>query len=265
MRGFRRHPFRVTGRFFWFAGEVILAVVDFLFHCAFRSKKSGLARRALWLQRVSRRVLRIFKLEPQVTGPVPSSGLLVSNHLSYLDVLVLMAITPAIFVAKREVKYWPVIGWLATLAGTLFIDRERRSDVWQLTGEIQTVLNQGTLVILFPEGTSTNGQGVLPFKSSLLEPAVRQTHPITVGCVGYALDDGDVSEDICYWGDVTFFPHMLNLLSKRAVRASVRFARFERGGTDRKELARQLRLEVLKLKGGFAAEECKKPHLTGGL
>jgi 1-acyl-sn-glycerol-3-phosphate acyltransferase len=263
MKGLCRHPFRVTGRFFWFAGEVILAVVDFLFHCAFRSK-SGLARRALWLQRVSRRILRIFKLEPQVTGPVPSSGLLVSNHLSYLDVLVLMAITPAVFVAKREVRYWPVIGWLAKLAGTLFIDRERRSDVWQLTEEIQTILNQGTLVILFPEGTSTNGQGVLPFKSSLLEPAVRQTHPITVGCIGYALDDGDVGEDICYWGDVTFFPHMLNLLSKRAVRAFVRFARFERSRTGRKELAQQLRLEVLKLKGGFVKESCEESKIPSG-
>ena len=261
MKGLRRHPFRVTGRFLWFAGEVILATIDFLFHCAFRSKKSGLRGRALWLQRVSRRVLRIFKLEPQVTGPVPSSGLLVSNHLSYLDVLVLMSITPAIFVAKHEIRYWPVIGWLAKLAGTLFIDRSQRTDVRRLTEEIQTVLNQGTLVILFPEGTSTNGQGVLPFKSSLLEPAVRQTHPITVGCIGYALEDGDVSVDICYWGNVTFFPHMLNLLSKHTIRASVRFSRFERSGADRKELAQQLRLEVLKLKEGFAV----KTHLTAGL
>jgi len=261
MKGLRRHPFRVTGRFCWFAGEVILALVDFLFHCAFRSKKTDLARRALWLQRVSRRVLRIFKLEPQVTGPVPSSGLLVSNHLSYLDILVLMAIMPAVFVARHDVRHWPVIGWLATLAGTLFIDRSRRSDVRRLTEEIQMILNEGTLVILFPEGTSTNGQGVLPFKSSLLEPAVRQTHPITVGCIGYALDDGDVSEDICYWGDVTFFPHMLNLLSKRAVRAFVRFARFEHSGADRKELAQQLRLEVLNLKEGLAV----KTRLTAGL
>jgi 1-acyl-sn-glycerol-3-phosphate acyltransferase len=254
----------VTGRFFWFAGEVILAVADFLFHCAFRSKKSGLAKRALWLQRVSRRVLRIFKLEPQVTGPVPSSGLLVSNHLSYLDILVLMAIMPAVFVARHDVRHWPVIGWLAKLAGTLFIDRNQRTDVGRLTEEIRTVLNQGTLVILFPEGTSTNGQGVLPFKSSLLEPAVRQTHPITVGCIGYALDDGDVSEDICYWGDVTFFPHMLNLLSKRAVRAFVRFARFERDRTDRKELAQQLRLEVLKLKGDFVKESCEESKNPSG-
>jgi 1-acyl-sn-glycerol-3-phosphate acyltransferase len=264
MKGLRQHPFRVTGRFFWFAGEVVLATFDFLFHCAFRSKKSGLAGRALWLHRASRRILRIFKLEPQVTGPVPSSGLLVSNHLSYLDVLVLMAIMPAIFVAKYEIRYWPVIGQLAMLAGTLFIDRERRSDVRQLTEEIRTVLNQGTLVILFPEGTSTNGQGVLPFKSSLLEPAVRQTHPITVGCIGYALDDGDVSEDICYWGNVTFFPHMLNLLSKRAVRAFVRFARFERSRTDRKELAQQLRLEVLKLKGGFVKESGEESKIPSG-
>ena len=264
MKGLRRHPFRVTGRFFWFAGEVVLALIDFLFHCAFRSKKSGLAGRALWLHRISRRVLRIFKLEPQVTGPVPSRGLLVSNHLSYFDIVVLMAVTPAVFVAKREIKSWPVIGWLAKLAGTLFIDRKRRSDVRQLTDEIRTVLNQGTLVILFPEGTSSGGHGVLPFKSSLLEPAVRQAHPITVGCIGYALEDGDVSEDICYWRDMTFFPHMLNLLSKRTVRAFVRFSRFEHDGTDRKELARQLRSEVLKLREGPIGENCEEPKISAG-
>ena len=260
MRGLRQHPLRVTGRFLWFGGIVIFAIFDYLFQCAFRSKKNGLAERALWLHRASRRALRIFKLKPQVTGPVPSTGLLVSNHLSYLDVLVFSAITPAVFVAKSEVKYWPVIGWLAKLGGTLFIDRKRRTDVGPLTEEIQTILNQGVLVVLFPEGTSSNGQNVLPFKSALLEPAVQQTHPLAVGCIGYALEEGDVSEEICYWRDMTFFPHMLNLLSKRAVRASVRFAPFEYSRTDRKELARQLRSEVLKLKGGR-----EESNLTAGL
>jgi 1-acyl-sn-glycerol-3-phosphate acyltransferase len=133
-----------------------------------------------------------------------------------------------------------------------------------LTEEIQTVLNQGTLVILFPEGTSSDGQNVLPFKSSLLEPATRQTHPLAVGCIGYALEDGNMSMEVCYWGDVTFFPHMLNLLSKRAVRAFVRFARFERSRTDRKELAQQLRLEVLKLKGGFVKESGEESKIPSG-
>lgn len=260
MKGLRQHPFRATGRFLWFAGVVVLALFDFLFQCASRLKKPGLVERALWLHRACCRALRIFKLEPQVSGPIPSSGLLVSNHLSYLDVVVLAAITPAVFVAKREIKHWPVIGRLAELGGTLFIDRKRRTDVGQLTGEIQMALKQGALVVLFPEGTSSNGQNVLPFKSALLEPAAQQTHPLAVGCIGYVLEDGDVGEEVCYWRDMTFFPHMLNLLSKRAVQASVRFAPFERSRTDRKELAQQLHSEVLKLK-----EVREEPDFTAGL
>src|ERR1039458_463417 len=160
MKGLRRHPFRVLGRLLWFVGEVIIALFDFLIRCAFRPKKSALAARALWLQRASRRHLRIFKFEAQVAGPVPSGGLLVSNHLSYLDVPVMASLTPAVFVAKHEIKSWPVIGWLARLAGTLFIDRDRRMDVAPVNAAVQTALDGGALVVVFPEGTSSDGQTV---------------------------------------------------------------------------------------------------------
>jgi 1-acyl-sn-glycerol-3-phosphate acyltransferase len=185
----------------------------------------------------------------QVSGSVPTSGLLISNHLGYLDVLVLSSITPAVFVAKREVKSWPVAGWLAQLAGTLFVNRERRMQVGEANEEIQEALDAGTLVTVFPEGTSWNGLEVLPFKSPLLEPAVNSQHPLAVSYIHYEMNDGDASEEICYWGDHTFFPHLLNLLSRRGFRISVRFATVTNPSTDRKELARQLREEVLKLKG----------------
>src|SRR5580698_5183635 len=115
MNELRRHPFRVTGRFFWFLRVVAVAFTDYLLRCAFRGKKSLLSRRAHWLQRHSRLALRIFRLQPQAIGAAPARGLLVSNHLGYLDVLVLSSLTPAVFVAKREVKFWPVAGLLAQL------------------------------------------------------------------------------------------------------------------------------------------------------
>jgi 1-acyl-sn-glycerol-3-phosphate acyltransferase len=248
MNGLRRHPLRVIGRFFWFAGVVAAALSDYWVCFAFREKKSTLPARALWLQRHSRRALRIFKLRPQADGPAPARGLLVSNHLGYLDILVLSAITPAIFVSKRDVKFWPVVGLLASLAGTLYVDRERRAQVGRMNDQIQAALDAGALVVLFPEGTSSNGQGVLPFKSALLEPAARQTHPLAVGCLQYALDDGDAGGEVCYWGNHTFFPHLLNLLSKRAIRVAVKFSVVPPTGADRKELARRLREEILKLK-----------------
>jgi 1-acyl-sn-glycerol-3-phosphate acyltransferase len=248
MKGLRQHPLRVTGRFLWFVGVVVAAVFDFLFRCAFRPENSAPTTRALWLQRHSRRVLKIFNLEARAYGPVPTSGLLVSNHLGYLDIFVLASLAPIVFVAKREIKFWPVIGWLTQMGGTLFVDRERRAHVGQVNDEIKSALDQGALVVLFPEGGSSNGQTVLPFKSSLLEPAVQPAHPLSVSAIQYTIEDGDVIREVCYWGDHTFFPHLLNLLGKRAVRATVRFAPVQRTGADRKQLAVQLREEILKLK-----------------
>jgi 1-acyl-sn-glycerol-3-phosphate acyltransferase len=118
--------------------------------------------------------------------------------------------------------------------------------------QIQAALNQNVLVILFPEGTSSGGETILPFRSSLLEPATRQTHPLSVGLIQYELSDGDVSEEVCYWKDMTLVPHLINLLSKRAARASVRFTQMRKGSTSRKELARQLHSEVLRLKEAAA-------------
>ncbi len=247
-----RHPLRLIGGILLFAWTVLAAFADYFFHCAFLPKAKKAAARPLWLHRGSIRSLKVFKATMQVSGPVPTKGLLISNHLGYLDVLVLSSITPAVFVAKREVKSWPVAGWLAQLAGTLFVNRERRMQVGEVNGEIQAALDTGALVTVFPEGTSWNGTEVLPFKSPLLEPAVNSKHPLAVSYLHYEMDEmnegGDASEEICYWGDHTFFPHLLNLLSKRRFRISVRFASIINPVVDRKELARQLREEVLKLK-----------------
>jgi len=247
MKGLRQHPFCVIGRLIWFGGEVLLSLFDFLFRCVFCRKESRRRQRAFWLQRICRRAIRIFRLEIQSVGAIPSDGLLISNHVSYLDILLLSSLTPAVFVAKREVKSWPVMGLLAQLGGTIFIDRQRRTHVGAVNDEIQTALDDGALVVVFPEGTSSDGRTILPFKSSLLEPATQQKHPLSVGWIGYALADGDAGAEVCYWGDATFLSHLLNLLSKHSVHASVRFAPVKQHSTGRKELAQQLRAAVLEL------------------
>jgi 1-acyl-sn-glycerol-3-phosphate acyltransferase len=250
MQGLHQHPFRVFGRLLWFAGEVIIALLDYLIRCAFLPEKSAVVARALWLQRASRRHLRIFGFKGKVVGPVPTGGLLVSNHLSYLDVPVMSAVTPTVFVAKHEIRSWPVIGLLARLAGTLFIDRARRMDVAPVNAAVQTALDCGALVVVFPEGTSSDGHTILPFKTSLLEPATRQVHSLSISLIQYELDDGDgdAGKEVCYWGDATFFGHLLNLMSKRTFRATVRFTPIQSIATNRKELAQQLYSEMLKLK-----------------
>jgi len=248
MSGAFKHPLRVTGRLVWLVGELLLLGVSFVPKVLLRSDLPSFAARALWLRQGCRRVLRIFHAEIQCYGPIPTNGLLVSNHLSYLDILVLSTLTPTVFIAKRQVKSWPIFGWFALLGGTLFADRDRRHQVAQLNQQLGALLDAGALVVLFPEGTSSNGQTVLPFKSSLLEPVVGSNHPLAVGLISYQLEDGDPGEEVCYWRDMTLVPHLINLLAKRHVQASVRFFQSAQKNMRRKELATQLHAAMLRLK-----------------
>jgi 1-acyl-sn-glycerol-3-phosphate acyltransferase len=203
--------------------------------------------RARWLQQVCRRLLRIFRTRIRVDGAIPASGLVVSNHLSYMDILVICATTPAVFVAKHEVRSWPVFGWFAILAGTVFVDRDRRSAVATVANEVESALREGALVVLFPEGTSSDGSSVLPFKPSLLQPVVQSNYPVTAARIEYELIDGNVGTEVCYWGDMTLMPHLLNLMRKPSLMATLRFHTSTAGREDRKGLARQIHAEVMQL------------------
>jgi 1-acyl-sn-glycerol-3-phosphate acyltransferase len=239
---------RAAGKFVWFLFEVVVILFDYLFTTAFTPEKFRRVARAAWMHRACRRHLRIYSCTVSFEGPVPKNGLLVTNHLSYLDVLVIASITPAVFVSKAEIRSWPVIGWLGALGGTVFVRRERRTHVGIVNREIASAMAAGVLVVVFPEGTSTNGDDVLPFHSSLLKPVTTGPQPVSVGYLRYELDDGDVRNEVCYWGDRAIFPHAMILLGKRRVRAKMRFGAFQRTTNDRKELAVQLREAVLKLK-----------------
>jgi 1-acyl-sn-glycerol-3-phosphate acyltransferase len=238
---------RSAGKLIWFAAQIVVDVVDYFFRTAFVPKNSKRAARAAGLQRATRRHLKIFNFKAEVSGPVPSGGLIVSNHLSYLDILVLSSVTPAVFVSKADVRRWPVFGWLSMLGGTVYIERERRTHVGAVNREIVSALADGVPVVVFPEGTSSDGQTILPFRSSLLEPVASGTHAITTSWIHYTLGDGDAGQEICYWGDHSFFPHLLNLLDKQKISAKVCFGKFERTTDDRKELAKHLQTAVEKL------------------
>jgi len=250
-RNFCKHPLRMTGRGLWLCGAFLFAALDYVVTVAFGKKERRSTARGLWLQRNSRRVLRVVRTQIRIGGPVPKRGLLVCNHLSYLDILVIAATAPASFVSKSEIRHWPVFGWFARIAGTIFVRREKRSDVTRAASEMKAALEAGLLLVLFAEGMSSNGETVLPFKSSLLEPAAKSTHPLQVGYINYAIEDGDVVEEVYYWRDMTLLPHLLNLLSKRRLSARVVFAPVPEAKMGRKELARKLHAEVLGLKNGM--------------
>lgn len=234
-------------RAIWFALELTLYFAAFFGMLLRHGFKPSQSARSRWLQWCSRRTLRVFAVHSEFTGKPPQTGLLVCNHLSYLDILVLVSLTSAVFVSKAEVKNWPVFGWFARLAGTLFVDRTKRSDVTRMNALIEHALANGNVVVLFPEGTSWNGSEILPFKSSLLEPIVGAKYPLAVGHLSYALEDGDAANDVCYWGDATFFPHLVKLMTKNHVHARVHFGPVPQPANDRKELALQLHAEISRL------------------
>ena len=243
MRKFVRFALRSV----WLCAELLIINADFALLALRHGGSPPLRARMLWLQRSSRRTLRVMDVEIKTDGPCPRDGLLVSNHLSYLDILVLATLTPAVFVSKSEVKNWPVFGWFARMAGTIFLQRTRRADVVRISEEITTVLRGGHLVVLFPEGTSSDGRQVLPFRSSLLEPIHGQEHPLSVACISYAMAGGSAENDVCYWGDMTIVPHLIKLMIRGRKRACVRFSTIEHRADNRKKLARQLHAEVVRL------------------
>jgi lyso-ornithine lipid O-acyltransferase len=249
-RGFPR--LRTAGRLLGFSLVILGAIAHFLWLSGRAGGRLTARGRALWLSLWSRRTLEALQVRVRTSGTPPHAGLLVSNHLSYLDIVVLSALEPIRFVAKADVRGWPVMGQLAIMAGTLFIDRSRRSDVSRLNTELAEALAEDVPVVLFPEGTSSDGAGVLPFRSSLLAPAAEAGTPITPCHLGYELDDGSVADEVCYWRDMTFVPHFLNLIRKREVRAFVRFGAPAKGSPDRKQLARDLHGAVLGLGAGPA-------------
>jgi len=216
-------------------------------------KRLNPRRRARVLQKWSSRLLKALRVRILVTGSPPPQGLIVSNHLSYLDILVFSAAIECVFVSKREVKAWPAIGWAASLAGTIYIDRTRRSDAHAIQPQIQAALSSGVRLVIFPEGTSSDGSRVLHFHSSLFQPSLDLDAPITAVALEYALEDGDARREVCYWGDMVLLPHLFNLMTKSWVQATVRFSSEQFYFQDRKEAARTMQLQVERLRGMASA------------
>jgi 1-acyl-sn-glycerol-3-phosphate acyltransferase len=178
--------------------------------------------RAWWLHTWCRWGVPKLGIEVLAGGGAPAGALIVANHLSYLDILVLSAHGPVLFVAKREVRRWPGFGLIARLAGAIFIERGRVRDLPRVIGEMRSALAAGVPVVLFPEGTTTDGGSVLAFRSGLFQSAVRASAPVTPAAIAYEAE-GDPGREICWWGEMAFLPHLLNVLAKPRVAAQLEF------------------------------------------
>lgn len=205
----------------------VFAAIDYLRLALRTLGRPTLLQRGQWLHRWSPFANRAIGLHLQCQGAPPPQGMIVSNHLSYLDILAYSAVAPCVFVAKQEVAGWPVLGLFARMAGTIFVDRTRRMKAGETNLAIADALRQGAVIVLFPEGTSSAGHSVLPFHSSLFESLAQLNSTISPAAIRYELSDGSVSEEVCYWGEMTLAPHLLNLLRRRRVRTQIVFRRLD--------------------------------------
>jgi len=212
--------------------------------------------RADWLHRFAANTLHGMGIQLEVEGSFPSSGAVISNHLSYLDIIVFAAIHPCVFVSKAEVALYPILGWMTTMAGTVYVARGQGGSALKAREGVESALEAGLPVVFFPEGRTSDGSGLLKFHSGLLAQVLAAGASVTAAHVCYNLGsdnepDVTVSEQVCYWGDMTLLPHIFHFLGLHGVKATVRFGdapiEFSGDVTHRKRAAREAWAAVAEL------------------
>jgi 1-acyl-sn-glycerol-3-phosphate acyltransferase len=234
----------------------VLCVYPFLSHLA----------KIDMMQRWCVRIARALKLRVDARGTPPldrtQPALLVANHVSWLDIFVINLVCPARFVAKSEIRDWPLVGILCDRAGTLFIERGRRRDTGRLNEIMRAALQAGDRVAVFPEGTTSDGRFIHHFHASLLQPAVTIGAPLYPTAVRYLRPDGTVNVEAAYFGNMSLLQSIQQLIAQRELRAEVIFTQpIASIQKKRRELAREseqiiaaaLSLEVLHRTPGTGA------------
>ena len=250
-----RHWPRVAARVLVVGGLTVVVVVALL--CvnlvAIARPRSGPALRAGARRRAmriwGRGMMRAVGVRVSVEGvPPPPGALVVSNHLSYLDIPVLGSVVPMVFVAKAELRRWPLWGFAASVGGTIFVNRATKRDVIRVRDEMVEARERGDTVIVFPEATSTGGETILPLKPALLADAAAEGAPVHWLTVSYRTppDSPPARYSVCWWGDVGFVPHVVGLFAVRRVYCTVRFGDAPVRSRDRKEMAVELRRAMLR-------------------
>lgn len=199
--------------------------------------------RGLVFRAWARAIARVAGMRISSRGAPPRGAFfLVSNHLSYMDVVALAARLDCVFVAKSEVAGWPAVGRLCRSVNTIFVNRRNRRSLPAVLGAVGRALDEGTGVVLFAEGTSTRGANVAPFKSSLLELAAQRRAPVHFASLSYRTppNEAPAREAVCWWGDMTFLRHLYALFMLPRFDVSLAFGEQPVRDGDRKALARRL-------------------------
>ncbi|QYF91631.1 1-acyl-sn-glycerol-3-phosphate acyltransferase [Massilia sp. PAMC28688] len=227
-------------RYYYRLARVILHLVAGLAACALFFPWAGAAWRDRTVQRWSRRLLAIAGVRVRQEGGVPAleHAMIVANHVSWLDIFVINSLHPCHFVAKSEIREWPVLGWLAEKGGTVFLARGNRRELRHIFKGMVAALQAGERVAFFPEGTTAAQGTVLPFHANLFEAAVDAGVLVQPYAVRYLDQDGGLHAAVDFTGDTTFAQSMKAVLSGPPIEARLTcLAPLQGAGAHRRELA----------------------------
>jgi len=220
--------------------RLCLHVADALLVAAFIYPFLDRPARRRRLKRWSAQLLRILAIRLHVTGvpPVDAPTLMVANHVSWLDIFAINAVQPTRFIAKAEIRRWPLLGWLCERGDTLFIDRARRHHTRDINKTMAAAMRGGDAFAVFPEGTTTHGDVLLPFHASLLQPALACEAKVSPVAIRYSRADGSLCVEADYVGDKTLVESLLQLLTQPQVHLHLHFLMpVECAGLHRREVA----------------------------
>jgi 1-acyl-sn-glycerol-3-phosphate acyltransferase len=209
----------------------------------------GKTRRRRAIRRWSARVLSILNIELRVQGApaliVDRRAVLVANHVSWLDIQSIHSVWQVRFVAKSEVRRWPLIGWLSAHTGTLFIERGKRRHAARINQAIHAAFLEGDAIGVFPEGTTTEGTALRRFHASLLQPAVDEQALVYPVALRYLDPDGTVNVNASYVGETTLLESMALILGEKKIIAELIFLQaIDAVGKTRRDLARETQAAI---------------------
>lgn len=255
-----RHRLRVTAR----AGGLVLWTLLCTLEVAFAKvalrpwPESAWRWRGRWMRRWGRGLCRLMGVDLRVQGAPPEEPFfLVSNHLSYLDIPVFGAVANLVFVAKSEVASWPLLGTVCKVADTIFVVRASRRDSVRVNDELAGHLDAGHSVLVFPEGTTSDGSRIQAFRAPLLQSPALRAQPVYTAVLEYETraSDPPPEEAVCWWGDAPLLPHLRGLLAVSGITARLRFSPSAVRESDRKRLAVRLHESAVRLAADRGRED----------
>jgi 1-acyl-sn-glycerol-3-phosphate acyltransferase len=211
-------------------------------------------RRRAFVRWWSAKLLSILNVTARIEGSVPAETpggtMIAANHVSWLDIFLISSVRPTRFIAKSEIREWPIAGWIVERAGTLFIRRGVRREIMRISERVHDALAQGDCVGLFPEGLTSEGDKLLKFHSPLFESAVANRAVVHPAAIRYENADGTLCRDASYVGERTFMESLTLIIGQRSILARVGFAAaIDTEGATRREVTKIAEARIANLLG----------------